>query len=727
MTRSASYAGRLARARDISNMGRGASGGAAVGDGGRDAYGVRMSPDAAAVTSRGSAGRRTPSASPTLLSGDNRLASPSEMGRVPSFRVHVRNAELRGRGDRVVGQQALAPAMSLSTTASSSPAAVSRHAAGTLTGIRLPASTSSTTVTVAATSASRVSPRGSASRSDRKAGGIEAPSSPAAATRSTDKSAASARESEKTDLQLAVERAEGRVAVLAGLDATAVESVASDEAADDDGRSQMSDSVYEAPVTPLLQRQPSAMADAALSAGFRRPSMVLSAAAAAAAVASLRAGGSGGGSTDNDGDDSDGDGDDGDDNGSRADRARGSPTSSMSSSWAECSGGADPMSQVAVARPPTPRRREGALRILCRVGGRPQEAWAFVRAPTIEQRSTTAVQHRGKPHGQRIVGGVTAAGLARAVHQAIQAVTGVVDTSLARFDVLEVDGVVLGAATDIEADSSGAALARLRAILKDGSRVRLLGVAGGGVTSGGRARKGASRTSRDHSPLSTASMADSTSPDTDAGKPSPPQAHSGVGGIAGRVGTRRETAALRSPGVSTVPGVGFSRGVGFAGLGIGLGEASGAPTLKRSGFATEPALSELRAMGADELAAVRDFAVSRRGVGRIVWPGETDVRGLDLDAIVDIEEGEVALYDGVPASQQPPRGHGLNKRAHVELWGVVPDDDDAGSGEESGHGSRLVQFSSELREHTNAMPHAAFDSYDEVSGTWRFTVEHAGI
>ena len=41
----------------------------------------------------------------------------------------------------------------------------------------------------------------------------------------------------------------------------------------------------------------------------------------------------------------------------------------------------------------------------------------------------------------------------------------------------------------------------------------------------------------------------------------------------------------------------------------------------------------------------QDFTIGRRGYGKIQWLGETDIRGLDLDSIVTIDQKEVNVYD----------------------------------------------------------------------------------
>ena len=56
--------------------------------------------------------------------------------------------------------------------------------------------------------------------------------------------------------------------------------------------------------------------------------------------------------------------------------------------------------------------------------------------------------------------------------------------------------------------------------------------------------------------------------------------------------------------------------------------------LRRPGYFTIPSLEELADMvGEDGHCIVKDFGVGREGYGNVYFPGETDITGLDLDAI----------------------------------------------------------------------------------------------
>ncbi|UKJ89915.2 hypothetical protein MACJ_003169 [Theileria orientalis] len=99
-----------------------------------------------------------------------------------------------------------------------------------------------------------------------------------------------------------------------------------------------------------------------------------------------------------------------------------------------------------------------------------------------------------------------------------------------------------------------------------------------------------------------------------------------------------------------------------------------APMLKAEGYTTRPSIRVLKAMTDKELSEVKDFQISREGYGDILFPGLTDVRGLDLDDVVDIGYRQVSLYNG--RTRAPSEGTGLNKRAFVSMNNCTPTEDE---------------------------------------------------
>ena len=64
------------------------------------------------------------------------------------------------------------------------------------------------------------------------------------------------------------------------------------------------------------------------------------------------------------------------------------------------------------------------------------------------------------------------------------------------------------------------------------------------------------------------------------------------------------------------------------------------PKLRRADYETEPPLVQLMRMTEEELENVENFTVKNRH-GKITFEGKTDVRMLDLDQIINIDEKTV--------------------------------------------------------------------------------------
>ena len=133
------------------------------------------------------------------------------------------------------------------------------------------------------------------------------------------------------------------------------------------------------------------------------------------------------------------------------------------------------------------------------------------------------------------------------------------------------------------------------------------------------------------------------------------------------------------------------------------------PKLTRPGYSTDPPLAVMSHMSLAELQRVRDFAV-RNENGEIVFEGETNVAGLDLDAIVQIEPKAVVLYP--EGTSKPQVGRGLNKSALVRLLNCQPKREQA-----------RVEFEAKVRKVCERNG-AEFVSYAADTGEWIFRVAH---
>ncbi|XP_024531189.1 nuclear pore complex protein NUP96 [Selaginella moellendorffii] len=146
------------------------------------------------------------------------------------------------------------------------------------------------------------------------------------------------------------------------------------------------------------------------------------------------------------------------------------------------------------------------------------------------------------------------------------------------------------------------------------------------------------------------------------------------------------------------------------------------PKLKHSDYYTEPRVQELAAKERAEpgyCRRVSDFIVGRKGYGHIKFLGETDVRRLDIEGIIQFNKCEVLVY--MDESKKPPLGQGLNKPAEVTLLNVMCID--KSTGRSVTDGAQAERFEKKLKKKTQAQG-AEFVSFDVLKGEWTFRVKH---
>ncbi|WCJ26685.1 Nuclear pore complex protein NUP98A [Euphorbia peplus] len=146
------------------------------------------------------------------------------------------------------------------------------------------------------------------------------------------------------------------------------------------------------------------------------------------------------------------------------------------------------------------------------------------------------------------------------------------------------------------------------------------------------------------------------------------------------------------------------------------------PKLRRSDYYTEPRIQELAAKERAEQGFcrnVKDFVVGRHGYGSIKFLGETDVRRLDLESLVQFNNREVIVY--TDDSKKPPIGQGLNKPAEVTLLNIKCFDKK--TGRQYTEGSKIEKYKEMLKRKAEDQG-AEFVSYDPVRGEWKFKVNH---
>ncbi|KAL1141252.1 hypothetical protein V6Z11_A11G016000 [Gossypium hirsutum] len=146
------------------------------------------------------------------------------------------------------------------------------------------------------------------------------------------------------------------------------------------------------------------------------------------------------------------------------------------------------------------------------------------------------------------------------------------------------------------------------------------------------------------------------------------------------------------------------------------------PKLRRSDYFTEPRIQELAAKERAEpgyCRRVKDFVVGRHGYGSIKFLGETDVRRLDLESLVQFNNREVIVY--LDDSKKPPVGQGLNKPAEVTLLNIKCFDKE--TRQQYTEGPRVEKYKNMLKRKAEEQG-AEFLSYDPIKGEWRFKVNH---
>jgi len=134
------------------------------------------------------------------------------------------------------------------------------------------------------------------------------------------------------------------------------------------------------------------------------------------------------------------------------------------------------------------------------------------------------------------------------------------------------------------------------------------------------------------------------------------------------------------------------------------------PRLERPEYYSSPSMEAMSQMSEAKLSRIDNLEIGRYGYGSIRWPGLTDVRRLDFDAVVVIERGSLTLY---PDSDLPPIGEELNKEAVVTL-NVKPSRADAKPKSAEIFKARLTKISEKFG--------GKFISYDMEK--WIFRLPH---
>jgi len=145
------------------------------------------------------------------------------------------------------------------------------------------------------------------------------------------------------------------------------------------------------------------------------------------------------------------------------------------------------------------------------------------------------------------------------------------------------------------------------------------------------------------------------------------------------------------------------------------------PILTKEGYFTRPSIDVLDKMSEEELSNVNDFMVGCQGIGEIVFPGKTNVNGLDINRIVVFNKREVILYPN--DNEKPPIGKGLNKKAIITLYKCWPFTKNEGKKKALKDDEKaLNRFEQKLKMKTEGSK-GIFLGYDKENGAWKFQVD----
>ncbi|GAM23236.1 hypothetical protein SAMD00019534_064110 [Acytostelium subglobosum LB1] len=142
-----------------------------------------------------------------------------------------------------------------------------------------------------------------------------------------------------------------------------------------------------------------------------------------------------------------------------------------------------------------------------------------------------------------------------------------------------------------------------------------------------------------------------------------------------------------------------------------------APKLTLTGYACRPTIEQLQSMSDNELAAVNNFYVERIGYGSVLFLGNVDLRGLDLDQLIVFEKREITVYPD--DSKKPAVGEGLNRKSMITLQECWPQNKDGTFNKSEKHFELYTKL---LKNRERQGAH--FIDYDGNEGVWRFNVDH---
>jgi nuclear pore complex protein Nup98-Nup96 len=140
------------------------------------------------------------------------------------------------------------------------------------------------------------------------------------------------------------------------------------------------------------------------------------------------------------------------------------------------------------------------------------------------------------------------------------------------------------------------------------------------------------------------------------------------------------------------------------------------------GYVTRPSIAEIQAMRREDRANVRNFTVSREGMGSITF-SKADLTTVPLadicGKIVQLDMRRATVYGDNSPVPTPPQGQGLNVRSRIVLENSWPRK--LGRNRVNDHSEQAIERHVRL---LKACKDTTFVDYDAEKGLWTFDVEH---
>jgi len=141
------------------------------------------------------------------------------------------------------------------------------------------------------------------------------------------------------------------------------------------------------------------------------------------------------------------------------------------------------------------------------------------------------------------------------------------------------------------------------------------------------------------------------------------------------------------------------------------------PKITKKDYKITPNLNELSNMTEKELTSVENFTVENR-FGKVVFTGYTNVLGLNVDEIVQIQQNQIVVYPSEGSIELPEPGNGLNKPAIITLYKCFPKDSNRIDKR------TLNKRMNKKLEKVAKSQQAKHIKYDDKTGAWTFSVSH---